>query len=99
MRVVWFKRAIQDLVHLKQYIAQDNPMAARQVVARIGSAVSLLSTQPAIGRPGRVPNTKELVVDRTPYILPYRVRNKQIEILRVLHSAKQWPNSLSSKGK
>lgn len=94
MRVVWFKSAIQDLVSLKQYIAQDNPTAANQVVARIGEAVSLLSTQPGIGRPGRVQYTKELVVDRTPYILPYRVRDGRIEILRVLHSAKRWPKTI-----
>ena len=97
MKIVWFKSAILDLISVKQYIAQDSPTAARQVVARIGDAVSLLSTQPGIGRPGRVPNTKELVIDRTPYILPYRVRDNRVEILRVLHSSKRWPKSLPTK--
>jgi len=94
MKVVWFKKAIWDLESAKNYITQDNPLAAQQVVSRIKETVSLLSEQPGIGRPGRVPNTKELVVDRTPYILPYRVRDNRIEILRVLHAARQWPKGL-----
>ena len=94
MKVVWFKKAIWDLESAKNYITQDDPLAAQQVVSRIKETVSLLSEQPGIGRPGRVPNTKELVVDRTPYILPYRVRDNRIEILRVLHAARQWPKGL-----
>jgi toxin ParE1/3/4 len=94
MKVVWFRRAIWDLESARNYITQDNPVAAQQVVSRIKDAVSLLSEQPGIGRLGRVPNTKELVVDHTPYILPYRVRDKRIEILRVLHAARRWPKRL-----
>ena len=89
MKVVWFKRTIWDLESARNYITQDDPLAAQQVVSRIKYTVSLLSEQPGIGRPGRVPNTKELVVDRTPFILPYRVRDNRIEILRVLHAARQ----------
>ncbi len=94
MKVIWFKKAIWDLESAKDYITQDNPLAAQQVVSRIKDAVLLLSEQPGIGRPGRVPNTKELVVDQTPYILPYRVRDNRIEILRVLHTARRWPKRL-----
>jgi toxin ParE1/3/4 len=93
-KVVWFKRAIWDLESARDYITQDNPLAAQQIVSRIKHTVSLLSEQPGIGRPGRVPDTKELVVDRTPYILPYRVRDNRVEILRVLHAAKRWPKRL-----
>lgn len=94
MKVVWFKTAIGDLESAKSYITQDNPLAAQQVVSKIKYAVSLLSEQPGTGRPGRVQNTKEPVVDRTPYILPYRIRDNRIEILRVLHVARRWPKGL-----
>ncbi len=94
MQVVWFKRAIEDLQSVRHYIAQDRPVAAQQIVARIKETVSLLSEQPDMGRPGRVPNTKELVVNRTPYTLPYRVRDNRIEILGVLHAARRWPERL-----
>ncbi|MFT5520264.1 MAG: toxin ParE1/3/4 [Enterobacterales bacterium] len=89
MKVVWFKRAVWDLQSAKEYITEDNPLAAQQVVQRIKNKVTLLSEQPGIGRLGRVPNTKELVVDRTSFILPYRVRDNRIEVLRVLHSSRR----------
>ena len=94
MKVIWFKRAIWDLVSVKDYIAQENPNAAQKIVQRIKNAVSLLSEQPGIGRLGRVPNTRELVVNKTPFILPYRVRDNNIEILRVLHTSRRWPEKI-----
>jgi len=94
MRVVWFKRAILDLIEVRDFIAQDSPNAARQVVQRIHKKVLLLSEQPNIGKVGRVANTRELIVDRTAYILPYRVRDNKIEILRVLHTSRQWPKQI-----
>ena len=94
MKVIWFKRAIWDLRSVHAYITQDNPRAAQETVIQIKNTVSLLSEQPGIGRPGRIPNTKELIIDHTPLILPYRVRNKKIEILRVLHASRKWPNKL-----
>lgn len=92
MQIKWQEDAILDLQHLQEYIAQDKPRAAMEVGQRILEAVNLLSHQPSIGRPGRVPHTSELIVSGTPYFLPYRVRNGAIEILRVLHSAMQWPD-------
>ncbi|MDP2196877.1 MAG: type II toxin-antitoxin system RelE/ParE family toxin [Rhodocyclaceae bacterium] len=44
-----------------------------------------------MGRPGRVPGTRELVVTRFPYILPYRVREQAVEILRIFHTSRKWP--------
>lgn len=94
MKVIWFKKAIEDLVSAKNYIDLDNPQSAQKIVLRIKNKVSLLSEQPGMGRLGRVPNTRELVIDHTPYILPYRVRDNKIEILRVLHTARRWPGKL-----
>lgn len=94
MQVVWFKRAIWDLKSAKDYISEDNPQAAQEIVQKIMKKVSLLSQQPSIGRPGRVPNTRELIIDQAPFILPYRVRDNKIEILRVLHTSRRWPSSV-----
>jgi toxin ParE1/3/4 len=92
--VIWFKRAIWDLRSVYAYITRDNPRAAQKTVNQIKDKVSLLGEQPGIGRPGRIPNTKELIIDHTPFILPYRVRNNKIEILRVLDASRKWPNKL-----
>ncbi len=94
MKVVWFKKAIINLKSVKDYIDQDNPQAAKIIIQKIKYTVSLLSEQPGMGRLGRAPNTKELIVDKTPLILPYRVRNNTIEILRVLHTSRHWPKKI-----
>jgi toxin ParE1/3/4 len=97
MQIRWQEDAISDLQHLQDYISQDNPKTAKEIAQRILDVVSLLSSQPNMGRPGRVFGTRELVISGTPYLLPYRVRHQVIEILRVLHGAMQWPDKFSSK--
>jgi toxin ParE1/3/4 len=44
------------------------------------------------GRPGRWPGTRELIIPGTPYIVPYRVKGPVVEILRVFHGARRWPD-------
>lgn len=74
-------------------IAQDRPIAAQKVVERIQRSIAYLTDHPLLGRQGRVPGTRELVVPGTPFILPYRVKDEIIEILHVLHAARRWPSS------
>ena len=73
------------------YIAQDNPKAAAEFVLHLRDSTLMLGEQPNLGRPGRIPGTRELVISNLPYILPYRVRNDAVEILRVFHTARKWP--------
>lgn len=75
-----------------EYIAQDDPQAAARVAILIEDAVAMLAERPALGRPGRVPGTRELVVAGTPYLVPYRVREARIDILRVFHGRRRWPS-------
>lgn len=94
MQVKWLRRALQNLTDEAEYIAQDDPAAARLVVQRIFDAVDLLVDNPAIGHPGRIHGTRELVVPNTRYVIPYRVRPRlnHVEILRVFHSSRRLPN-------
>ncbi len=94
MIIKWLDDAVYDLQALRQYIAQDKPSAANRIAKQILKTVNLLSDQPNIGRPGRVLGTRELVVSSTPYIVPYRVKNNAVEILRVLHAAMEWPEKI-----
>jgi len=91
VRVRWLRKALANLDAEAAYIARDNPAAAARVVMAIEEAVRNLTRFPALGRPGRVPGTRELVVPTTPYIIPYRVRNNAVEILRVFHASRKWP--------
>ncbi|MBE9558019.1 MAG: type II toxin-antitoxin system RelE/ParE family toxin [Proteobacteria bacterium] len=91
MRIAWTVRAGSDLRLVRARIAQDNPDAAKATAARILDAVERLTDFPASGRQGRVPNTRELVIDGTPFVLPYRVKGEVIEILGIIHGARKWP--------
>jgi toxin ParE1/3/4 len=64
------------------------------VLQVIQTVEQLLSDNPQIGRAGRVPGSRELVIPRTPYIVPYRFQRTTIQILRVYHGARRWPDSL-----
>jgi len=87
MTPVWSPEAIDDLAALRAYIEQDNPAAAQRVVLRIIENIeTLLPDSPEMGRPGRVPGTRELVIPRTPFDVPYRVVGNTLQILRVLHT-------------
>ena len=95
MRLRWTRLAERDLDGVAQYIEADNPSAAARVVLEIIDQVETLIPQhPAIGRPGRVPGTRELVIRGLPYIVPYRIRDNRVELLRVLHTARRWPSQL-----
>jgi plasmid stabilization system protein ParE len=92
MRVRWLRKALRNLDDEAAYIATDNAAAARLVVKRVLDAVSSLAEQPGLGRPGRVPSTRELIVAKTRYIVPYRVRGDTVEILRVFHTSRRLPD-------
>ena len=94
MIINWLEDAIYDLQALRHYIAQDSIIAANSVVKKILDNIQLLSEHPGMGRQGRILNTRELIISNTLYIIPYRVKNKKIEILRVFHCAREWPETI-----
>ena len=82
------------LAALRAYIAQDDPAAAQRVALHIIRNVeTLLPNGPEMGRPGRIPGTRELVIPRTPYIVPYRLVGNIIQVLRDFHGARRWPDA------
>lgn len=95
MLVVWTLPAIQDLEAIQDYIADRRPAAATCLGKRIfDQTKALLAKNPNVGRLGRVSGTRELVVSRTPYIVVYRV-DARVEILAIIHGARDWPESFS----
>lgn len=93
MRTLLTDPAVGDLDSIEAHVARDNPGAAINTVLRVLEAVEGLAEHPNIGRPGRVPGTRELVVSGTPYIAIYRVRTNTVWVLRVLHGARRWPDT------
>lgn len=94
MQVKWLRRALENLDEEAAYIAKDSPRMAAELVRHLQDSVAMLAEHPDMGRPGRIAGTRELVVTRFPYILPYRVRGSAVEILRVFHTARKWPQRM-----
>jgi len=92
--IVWSRRAIEHLAHLREYIARDNPKAANRIANDLLEAVERLAKLPNLGRPGRVVGTRELVVSATRYIITYRLRGDRLEIVAVFHARQKWPKQL-----
>jgi toxin ParE1/3/4 len=92
MEIRWLDDALADIAQFHRYIATDNPRAAARVVERIQTAVRLLGDLPHSGRPGGWRGTRELVIPGTPYIVPYRAKGDLVEILRIFHGARGWPD-------
>ncbi|HFP9663885.1 TPA: type II toxin-antitoxin system RelE/ParE family toxin, partial [Escherichia coli] len=82
MEIKWLRKAIANLEAEFRYIAEDDPQAAERFVNEVWRLTQLLKEQPAMGREGRVPETRELILHNYPYIIPYRVRNNIIQVLR-----------------
>ncbi len=93
MQVKWLRKALQNLNDEAEYIALEDLEAARIAVQRIVKTIDLLKDNPALGHPGRIHGTRELVVTDTRYIVPYRVRPRldRIEILRIFHTSRRLP--------
>ena len=91
MEIIWRASALNDLEAVREFIAQDNPLAAARVLTAIRDAVDRLGRHPSLGRAGRVDGTRELIISNAPYIVAYRVMENQIRILAVIHTSRQWP--------
>ena len=91
MRLEWLPQAQYDFDEIIDYIAEDNPLAAIEQGDEIESQVTSLLDNRHQGRPGRIKGTRELVIVRTPYIAAYRIKKEVIQILRVFHGARLWP--------
>ena len=90
MRLVWKPQAVADRDGIFDFIAQDHPVAALELDEWIEQKAEILTGQPKAGQPGRMRGTREWVI-HPHYVIVYRVAATQVEILRVLHTARQWP--------
>nr|WP_287173882.1 type II toxin-antitoxin system RelE/ParE family toxin [Mesorhizobium sp.] len=76
-------------------MGQHNPRAAARLLNDIHSKTARrLSANPFIGRVGEINGTRELVISGTPYVVAYRVKDTQIEVLFVQHGAREWPGEV-----
>ena len=95
MRVIWSEPALEDLDDIFEYILAENVQAAGRVLERVDEGVARLATHPAMGRPGSIVGTRELVIAGTPYVAAYEIdtAGDAVHILAVRHGARLWPDA------
>lgn len=93
MRIRWLRTANRNLDAATEHIACKEPDAARKMYAYIRGGVADLAEHPEMGRPGRIFGTRELVLEKYSYIVPYRIRGNEVQVLRVFHTSRRPPES------
>jgi len=91
MRLEWTDLAVDDLISARERIEPDSLARAERMVERLRAAARRLLRLPNSGRPGKREGTRELSIPGTPYFLVYRQIDNKIQILRVMHSRRNWP--------
>ena len=94
MKLAWSRRARQHLIDLRSYVALDKPEAAEHLGIRIVECVEQLRLHPLAGSPGQIAGTRELAIAGTPYVVPYRIRPRSIDMLGVFQGRQKWPKNL-----
>lgn len=90
-KLEWRQQAIDDLIEIVEYIAEDNPDAAQQLKDEIEEKAAKLPNHPKLYKPSlRVKGMRELVA-RSNYIVLYRETQALVEVVNVFHARKQWP--------
>ncbi len=93
MRVSWTDRARRDLQEIWEYIAVEDVSAANRMDELFDETATELAEFPRLGRPGRVSGTRE----RRPhphYRVIYQIDEDAVVILALVHTARQWPQTL-----
>lgn len=90
MNITWTLPALRHLREAREYIEFDNPKAAARQIELIEAAVHHLRVFPMMGRIGRRPDTRELPIPGTPYMLVYRVKENAVQVIAILHGARNW---------
>jgi len=83
-----------SLRFLIAYIVDDSPDDANFVQDRLEKAIERLTAQPGMGRPGCVSGTRTLIVGGTSYIIPDRVRGREVQLAAMMHAKQQRPGDI-----
>ncbi len=86
MALKWTHGALKSADEIAAFIARDNLVRANSFIVELKESTARLQSFPGMGRAGRVPGTRELVLHKK-YLAIYRVKNGDVEVLRIHHVA------------
>lgn len=90
-------RADRDVDSAIAYLLKDRPVTAQQFVRELEAALRRISQRPAIGSPRYARVLQGLRVwqlPRFPYLVFYLQRRSYLDVIRVLHGARDVPTAL-----
>jgi toxin ParE1/3/4 len=91
MKLRWTEEAADDLEHITDYLLENTPERATDLVDQIYNSPCALLSFPYRGRPGKKDGTREIVLSPLPYIVVYQISGDIVHIIRILHGAQKWP--------
>jgi toxin ParE1/3/4 len=89
MKLRYERGALSDLDEIFAYIAQDNPIAAAELVGRIEEVAARISEMPRLGAATKKPQFRKFPVDR--YLIVYEVTDSEVIVHYVRHGARRQP--------
>lgn len=93
MNVNFTPQARDDLVAIRDWIAEDNERAAERVIARVVQTAMMFGQFPLMGRAGIVEGTREFSVVGLPYVIIYRIASEtELDVLTIIHSRRKYPS-------
>ena len=84
-----------DLEDIWVYIAQDNIEAADKLIKLLASQFSRLASNPEIGRSRKELSARLRSFSTGNYVIFYQAGKDEIEVVRVLHGARDLPSLFS----
>lgn len=90
MKLIWTDQALSDLEEIEAFTANDNPRAGSLVAKQVYRETFVLRRNPYLGRVGQVDGTRELVIQRYPYLALYEVVSEGVRVLSVFHTSRAW---------
>jgi plasmid stabilization system protein ParE len=85
------KVAETDLSAAVDYARAEGPGRAARLADGVEAALAHLAAWPSSGRPGKLAGTREYLFPTLPFLMPYRVEDGALVVLRFLHTSRQWP--------
>ena len=91
MTVRYTRDALEDLEQISAYLSGLNPSAAAAVLSAIERVIARLDRFPHSAPETEIAGVRATPALRYPYIVFYRVRRGDIEVLYVRHAARRRP--------
>ena len=89
MDVIWLRSALADLDEIREYYEARDPTVARDIALHLLEAADRLETTPYNAPKWPDSDKHKLVITRYPYIITYRIREEQVQVIWVDHAAQE----------